>query len=111
MDGPRRSLRKREEKSYVESPDFIIDDLLKGQGNASPATNGPHSPAGGGGGANHNSHHHPLKDGIMSNSIISNGDVEMESEEEDDGAPLPHLPEPKVGPFLSKPHSFLQSVQ
>ena len=78
----------------MESPDFIIDDLLKNQANA--GSNGPHSPAT----ANHNNHGgggHPLKDGIMSNSVISNGDVEMESEEEDDGAPLPHLPLPKVG--------------
>ena len=39
----------------------------------------------------------------MSNSVISNGDVEMESEEEDDGAPLPHLPLPKVGKPNSSP--------
>lgn len=26
MDGPRRSLRRREEKSYAESPDLIIEE-------------------------------------------------------------------------------------
>lgn len=63
----RRSLRKREEKSYVESPDLLFEEEVKaGRG---------------------------LK---TMNSVISNGDVEMESEDDDE--PLDPLPLPKELP-------------
>ena len=61
----RRSLRKREEKSYVESPDLLFEEEVKaGRGLKTMA------------------------------SVISNGDVEMESEDDDE--PLDPLPLPKV---------------
>ena len=63
----RRSLRKREEKSYVESPDLIFED----ETSSSSSNKGKN-----------------LK------HVVSNGDVEMESDDEDE--PLDPLPLPKV---------------
>ena len=73
MDGPRRSLRKREEKSYAESPDMIIEEDLTSQNNSSHQTTA---------------------------AVLNNGDVEMESEEEEEldetTAPVSEIPLPKV---------------
>lgn len=70
LDGPRRSLRKREEKSYAESPDMIIEEDIPMQNSVAPAV------------------------------ALNNGDVEMESEEEEEldetSAPVADLPLPKV---------------
>ena len=78
----RRSSRKKEDKSYVELPDSMID-IAESRGH----NNGPLS----------------CKDrGFSQNNTdkgaagLSNGDVEMESEEEDDDEDLPLLPLPKV---------------
>jgi len=77
----RRSSRKKEDKSYVELPDSMID-IAESRGH----NNGPLS----------------CKDrGFSQNNSdtgaigLSNGDVEMESEEDDD-EDLPLLPLPKV---------------
>ena len=77
----RRSSRKKEDKSYVEIPDSMIE-LTDSRGH----NNGPLS----------------CKDkGFSQNSTsggataLSNGDVEMESEDDDD-EDLPLLPLPKV---------------
>jgi len=60
----RRSLRKREEKSYVESPDLIFEE----ETSSSSSNKGK--------------------------NVVSNGDVEMESDDDDE--PLDPLPLPKV---------------
>ena len=76
----RRSLRKREEKSYVESPDLIFEDegsSHKGRGSGSGGLNVKTVAA-----------------------VISNGDVEMESDDDDE--PLDPLPLPKVGEINQK---------
>ena len=77
----RRSSRKKEDKSYVELPDSMID-IAESRGH----NNGPLS----------------CKDrGFSQNNSdggaigLSNGDVEMESEDDDD-EDLPLLPLPKV---------------
>ena len=77
MDGPRRSSRKREEKSYAESPDFIIEEALLAGSKQERATN------------------HVTKEIVNNSVVVSNGDVEMESDDDDD-AELPPLPLPKV---------------
>ena len=57
----RRSLRKREEKSYVESPDLIFEE----ETSSSSSTN-------------------------KGKNVVSNGDVEMESDDDDEPLePLP----------------------
>ena len=83
----RRSSRKKEDKSYVEIPDSMIE-LTDSRGH----NNGPSS----------------CKDGGFSQNMsgggatgLSNGDVEMESEESDD-EDLPLLPLPKVGKLKIK---------
>ena len=92
--GRRRSLRKREGKSYAEfgEADFIIDDdnsvptsPLKGasSGGATSASSVIRHQA------NHNN-----------STPLSNGDIEMESEDDEDDGPLEPLPLPKVGPIL-----------
>ena len=72
----RRSLRKREEKSYVESPDLIFED----DGGRRIADGGSASKG---------------RLTVKAAAVISNGDVEMESEDDDE--PLDPLPLPKVG--------------
>ena len=75
LDAPRRSSRKREDKSYAECPDIVIEeDFLSGPAAKKPALLG-------GPGAN------------MTISV-SNG-IEMESDSEEDDV-LPHIPYPKV---------------
>ena len=90
----RRSLRKREGKSYAEfgEADFIIDD-----DNSVPTS--PLKGANSGGATsvirNQASNHH-------NSTPLSNGDIEMESEDDDD-TPLEPLPLPKVSPcFIFK---------
>ncbi len=69
----RRSLRKREEKSYVESPDLIFEEE----------------------GSSHKRGMALGASGLKTvASVISNGDVEMESDDDDE--PLDPLPLPKV---------------
>ena len=78
----RRSSRKKEDKSYVEIPDSMLE-ITESKGH----TNGPlsfkeltgYGQNNTGGGA----------------TVLSNGDVEMESEDDDD-EDLPLLPLPKV---------------
>ena len=95
----RRSLRKREGKSYAEfgEADFIIDE----DNSESAAGNSPLK-----GGVN-NSHSNRTNShsvsaaasggmAAASNNVLSNGDVEMESEDDDDDGPLEPLPLPKV---------------
>ena len=69
----RRSLRKREEKSYVESPDLIFEEE----------------------GSSHNKGRGQALKVATAATVLSNGDVEMESEDDDE--PLDPLPLPKVG--------------
>ena len=99
-EGRRRSLRKREGKSYAEfgEADFIIEDNdsvptspLKGARDSGGATSTVIRP----------NHHN-------SQQSNSNGDVEMESEDdsEDDG-PLEPLPLPKVRPIKQLFYEFL----
>ena len=85
--GRRRSLRKREGKSYAEfgDADFIIED-----DNSTPG-----SPIKG---AHHPRHSNAHKMNSDNNHSISNGDVDMESASEDDEGPLDPLPLPKVRP-------------
>ncbi len=68
----RRSLRKREEKSYVESPDLIFEEEGSSHKRGALGGSGLKTVA----------------------SVISNGDVEMESDDDDE--PLDPLPLPKV---------------
>ena len=68
----RRSLRKREEKSYVESPDLIFEEEGSSHKRGALGSSGLKTVA----------------------SVISNGDVEMESDDDDE--PLDPLPLPKV---------------
>ena len=81
MDAPRRSSRRREEKSYVEIPDSMIetiDSTHRNDASLSCKDKGMvHSSSGGGAVG------------------LSNGDVEMESEDDED-EDLPLLPLPKV---------------
>ena len=92
----RRSSRKKEEKSYCD--DLLIDDLLKGKdGSGSPG----HGPGITGHYNGHSSHMKNQVNNAMSNSVISNGDVDMDSDDSDDGAPLPDLPLPKVGHYYT----------
>lgn len=100
MEGSRRrSLRKREEKSYAESPDLIIEDdgttsrrrvMMDASGSVVVTPSKPGSgiigvPA------------LPPKE-IYPGTIIHNGDIEMESENEEDeiSAPVSAIPLPKV---------------
>ena len=81
MDGPRRSSRRREEKSYVEIPDSMIElaeSRHQNDASLSCKDRGMVHSASGGGAVG-----------------LSNGDVEMESEDDDD-EDLPLLPLPKV---------------
>ena len=90
MDPPppiRRSSRKKEDKSYVEIPDSMIE-LADSRGH----NNGPSSCKDGG------FSHDVSGEGAMA---LTNGDVEMESEEDDD-EDLPLLPLPKVGKLKTK---------
>jgi hypothetical protein len=64
--GPRRSLRKREEKSYAESPDLIIEEDDNSNSNGRPFMKH------GLGGADR-----------LSSLALNNGDVEMMSDGED----------------------------
>ena len=92
--GRRRSLRRREEKSYAETPELIYDDDSSSPNSPTKGTTGKslHNPIPSVKDLAKNDHH------VTTNNTISNGDVEMESDEEsDDGAPLPPLPLPKVG--------------
>lgn len=78
----RRSLRKREGKSYAEfgDADFIIDEDGSVPGSPVKAVSG-----------------NAVTNSISATAPISNGDVEMESEDdEDDNGPLEPLPLPKV---------------
>lgn len=124
--GPRRSLRKREEKSYAESPDLIIEEVGDGS-NGRNSDSGTHNSHGGGVGssavaaiANHHKKGVPADSAPNANSnstssvaaALSNGDVEMHSEDEDaggktkaeneddddDDGPLEEIPLPKVSP-------------
>ena len=92
VDAPRRSLRKREEKSYTETPDFIIEEDLgrKGRQLGKSAL------------ATHTNNSNSTEDrsaaagpGNSTTNALSNGDVVMESDDDDDG-PLEPLPLPKV---------------
>ena len=77
----RRSSRKKEDKSYVEIPDSMIEMTESRAHNNGPVSckdRGFSQNISGGGGVG-----------------LSNGDVEMESEEDDD-EDLPLLPLPKV---------------
>ncbi len=78
-DGPRRSLRKREEKSYAESPDLIIEEVrcplpspartaTKAITAVTDARNARKGAVG----------------SATTPAVISNGDVDMHSEEENE---------------------------
>ena len=84
MDGSRRSIRKREDKSYVE-----INDSMVELDNSKRRNNGPSCMKVGGSG-------HGTS--IGGSVALSNGGVEMESEDDDD-EDLPLLPLPKVRNF------------
>ena len=100
MDGPRRSLRKREEKSYAESPDLIIEeDRSVPRKVLLSSTNQTNHTGSGSGTAHHgNSDHSPAVDGA--HGVLNNGDVHMESEEEQEedevSAPVNVMVPPKV---------------
>ena len=91
----RRSLRRREEKSYTEigEPEYLIDD------DSSPNSPVKSNAKGGASVDKHSNSELPNNHRSTTNnhhSTISNGDVEMESEESDDDGPLEPLPLPKV---------------
>ena len=94
--GRRRSLRKREGKSYAEfgEVDFMIEDE-----NSVPTSPLKGANSGGATSASviRQTNHH------NNSTPLSNGDVEMESEDDDDDdGPLEPLPLPKVRPrFIS----------
>ena len=75
MDPPRRSTRKREDKSYVECPDIVIEEDYVGPSAAKK----------------------PSLHGAGQNTV-ANG-IEMESDEDDDDL-LPHIPPPKVSQVI-----------
>ena len=80
LDQPRRSGRKREDKSYVECPDIVIEeDYLSKPSPAKKANLGGPEPQ-------------PVK---KPNSGQTNG-IEMESDEDDDEEIFPPLPPPQV---------------
>ena len=97
----RRSLRKREGKTYVEDDfDFMLGEdksgpnspLKGGKRRGSEAANANSRPNNSGGNSDHNTNNKATP--------LSNGDVEMESDEDDDdGRPLEPLPLPKVSQF------------
>ena len=115
--GPRRSLRKREEKSYAESPDLIIEEdsigaagvagrshLLK---NVNMSSMSPNNQTG----VSDNQALSKVNaaeivaaveakapEEAAAPVILNNGDVEMESENEEDevSAPVAAIPLPKV---------------
>lgn len=112
----RRSLRKREGKSYAEfgEADFIIDE----DNSESAAGNSPLK-----GGVN-NSHSNRTNShsvsaaasggmAAASNNVLSNGDVEMESEDDDDDGPLEPLPLPKELPpdLLAEKKALIRQLQ
>jgi len=79
LDQPRRSGRKREDKSYVECPDIVIEeDYLSKPSPAKKANLGGPEPQ-------------PVK---KPNSGQTNG-IEMESDEDDDEEIFPPLPPPQ----------------
>ena len=104
-DGPRRrSLRKREGKSYAEfgEADFIIEE-----DHSEPGSPLKHP----GGGHHIRPNSHPPTSSLAalnSSAPVSNGDVEMESDDEDDDGPLEPLPLPKVRYFL--PFSIVRQI-
>ena len=102
-DGPRRrSLRKREGKSYAEfgEGDFIIEEDHSEPGSPLKSLSAGHER--GGRDLRPNSHAaNPLSSVALNSSAtapVSNGDVEMESDvdDDDDDGPLEPLPLPKV---------------
>lgn len=130
----RRSLRKREEKSYAESPDLIIEEdrlVLKGEqrGSAhsiSSAHSNNHAGARNGG---HSNNHQPAAAAEEASNhndtaaasasavpaALNNGDVEMESENEEDeiSAPVGVMPMPKEFSTaeLREKHALIRQLQ
>lgn len=107
MDGPRRSRRKREEKSYAESPDLIIEE-----DRSLPSASSSPSKAFSGAsrdffvkGSHQNSH--DLIGNSSNCNVIGNGDVHMESEDDEEeqeedeiSAPVDVIPLPKVSIYF-----------
>jgi len=88
LDAPRRSARKREDKSYAECPDIVIEeDFMSGPAAKKPAIQGSTS------------------------LTVSNG-IEMESESEDDDV-LPHIPPPKEisSEELKEKHALIKRLK
>ena len=77
LDQPRRSSRKREDKSYVECPDIVIEEDYLSK--PSPAKK-----------ANLGDNPQPAKKPGQTNGI------EMESDEDEDDEIFPPLPPPQV---------------
>eukprot|EP00094_Tigriopus_californicus_P011514 TCALIF_11119-PA protein Name:"Similar to Gatad2a Transcriptional repressor p66 alpha (Mus musculus)" AED:0.20 eAED:0.20 QI:315/0.5/0.42/0.57/1/0.85/7/0/619 len=100
MEGSRRrSLRKREEKSYAESPDLMIEDdgttSRRIMMDAAGAASNPSKPGTGVLGVVGVAALPPKE--LYPGTIIHNGDIEMESENEEDeiSAPVSAIPLPK----------------
>ena len=88
-DQPRRSSRRRAEKSYVETPDLVIEQENLAAAAAAKAllASSGLSPNSAG----------VKADGTVG-TVVHNGDIEMESENEEDeeSAPVSDMKQPKV---------------
>ena len=112
--GRRRSSRKREDKSYVECPDIVIEeDYLSKPSPAKKAnlstgnntdmqtkktrasTGGGHTGGGGPGGGGADGGKEGMNKGSESGGAVTNG-IEMESDEEESDDLFPPVPPPQV---------------
>lgn len=95
-DQPRRSSRRRAEKSYVETPDLVIEQENLAAAAAAKAllASSGLSPNSAG----------VKADGTVG-TVVHNGDIEMESdnEEDEESAPVSDMKQPKVrSPAMSR---------
>ena len=116
--GRRRSSRKREDKSYVECPDIVIEeDYLSKPSPAKKAnlstgnntdmqtkktrasTGGGHTGGGGPGGGGADGGKEGMNKGSESGGAVTNG-IEMESDEEESDDLFPPVPPPQVATSL-----------